>query len=157
MIKKHVGVVSSLRLLESMDITKLDEVTDVSYPQLPSNTTHMTMRRELLSLKYPLVPQAGEKVSDLIHSIDWAVSGRDTGRKVYITACHDRADIVDGIVRILPSYIKWKYDEEVMKSWCTHQLTMNEVEFLEDDKGNWTGEWVNEDDRVGRNSNTSYV
>ena len=148
MIRKHVGVVSSLRLSETTDITKLDEITDVSHLQLPNNITHMTLRKELLSLRYPLVPQEGAKTSNLIHSIDWAASGRDTGRKVYITACHDRADIVERLIRILPSYIKWKYDEDVMNSWCLHQLTMNEVEFLEDDEGNWTGEWVTEDDRI---------
>ena len=148
MVKKHVGVVSSLRLSETLDISKLDAVRDVTHLQLPDGVTHMTLRKDLMLLKYPLVPREGERTSNLIHSIDWAASGRDMGKKVYITACHDRADIVDRLIRILPSYIKWKYDEETMKEWCTHQMTLNQVEFTLDDEGNWTGEWVTEDDRI---------
>ena len=146
MLKKHQAVLKSLTLLSSDDIKHLDK------PAKDSETQNdVTLRVFLSQLTYPLTPKENQKTSPLFHSMDWAVTGIDSGAKVLFTAYHDRAVTAAKLLGILPAFIKWAVGEEAVQTWIHHQLIEMQVEFQMDDEGNWTGQWTTEGDKVQKN------
>ena len=118
----------------------------------------MTLRHEILSWKYPLVPPKTQgkshksakedKQQTLVRTVDFAYSGPDAGAKVYFTAYEDRFDLAERLIAILQNFIQWKYNEDVAKQWCGHGVEVDEVEFHMDDADNWTGKWTTEEDKL---------
>ena len=143
MLKKHQAVLKSLTLLATDDIKKLDS------PVLDIETQREITLREFLSqLTHPLTPKENQKTSPLFHSMDWAVTGPDSGAKVLFTAYQDRATTAAKLLGILPAFVKWAVGEDTEKEWINHQLIEMGVDFDVDDEGNWTGKWTTEGDVV---------
>ena len=125
-----------------------EDTQDESVDAATLNHFHQTCRQFFLSLKYPLVPAPNKTSNALIHTIDWAATGQDAGKRVYFTAYEDRIQIVEKIIGILPEFIRFHFNDETMTAWCGHQVELQDVEFHHDDEGNWLGTWTTADDRL---------
>lgn len=142
MLRKHQAIVQSLDLIINEDIKKLDEET-----KMPSGEIK-TLRSILMNLTYPLAPKPGQATRPLIHTVDFAASGRDAGSKVYITAYKDRSELVSKLVDVLPVYIAWeeRADDSIIQKWFHPLLETPVVKWHTTGDGAWTGGWTTEDD-----------
>ncbi len=149
MLKKHTAILCSLDLLTTDCIKRLDTIDPA---------TQKSLRTVLCSLTHPLVPKKGQRTSLLLHSIDWAASGRDAGTKVYITAYKDRAPLVRKLIQILPTFVAWyEANPALVTAWFNPQLDPPDVTFGEDANGAWDGEWTTAHDEAQQNLIDEYM
>ena len=90
----------------------------------------------------------------LFHTVDFAANGRDMKAGiVYFTSYKKRADVAQSFVDILPAYIEWKFQRDVVMKWFHPTCLGNcgNVEFICDSEGSWTGHWKTEEDQMNEN------
>ena len=136
-LDKHVAVIKSLRMIMTSDISQLDKEIGGT-----------TLRAVLMDMYYPIGDRRATNKQRLIHSIDFASSGPFAGQRVLVTAYEDRVQVVEQLMYVLPEYINHRFGQEEMKAWCVHRHELLNVEFIDDENGNFTGNWTTEDDKL---------
>ena len=99
------------------------------------------------------MPKGNEKASKLFHSVDFSASGRNAGQEVFFTAFKDRIETAEQIVAVLPHFLDFittSQNQAASILWCVNPGDPKEADAIEwdlDDTGDWTGQWITEDDR----------
>jgi hypothetical protein len=151
-LKKHEGVLKNLELIRTPDIRHLDEA-------IVSAGKQHSLRSVLMNITWPIVEPPSDpsdtttkKLIYLVQSVDMAPFGNDLNDGIaYLTAYRDdRSTILASLVAILPAYIDMLLGRNAVAKWF-HPIALsqiNDVDFILDDGGNWTGKWITADDQA---------
>jgi hypothetical protein len=102
----------------------------------------LTLREIMMTLRYPFNPKEGEQTYQLFDAVDFSPNPREPGT-VLVVAVNNRLDIARSTLSVLSEYVSQFYGLEFAKKWFTPMAVANgqdnEVKFVRDEDGNWTG------------------
>ena len=83
--------------------------------------------------------QSLEEVWQVVHAVDFAVTGKDAFSGVHFTAYKDRSKLAFEVVKILPALTRERFGDEALNQWffTTAMTECSDVTFEFDEDGNW--------------------